>query len=85
MEGMRGIRRRHDPFVVWLVERLVHHGMMQTAMDPVDEEVGEEEEERELDEVVQRERGFRGEFVELRVPAYFSHEEGRGEDGHGRH
>ena len=45
---MAGERSRHDPFVVRLVQSLVNAGVVQTTMNPVDEEVGEEEEEREL-------------------------------------
>ena len=52
VEGVRGKGRRHDPLVVRLVQALVNHRVVQTAVDPVDEEVGEEQEQRELEEVV---------------------------------
>lgn len=42
----------HDPFVVGLVEGFVEGGVVQTPVDEVDEHVGEEEEEGELEEVV---------------------------------
>ena len=52
VESMACKRCRHDPFVVWLVKRLVHSGVMQAAMDPVNEAIGEEEEEGKLEIVV---------------------------------
>ena len=38
--------------MVWLVEGLVDQGVMETSVDEVDAEVGEEEEKWELEEVV---------------------------------
>lgn len=52
MEGMGRKGRRDDPFVVWFVEGFVDSRMVEAAVDPVNEEVGEENEERELDDVV---------------------------------
>lgn len=48
VEGVRGVGCGNDPFVVRLVEGLVQAGVVQAAVDPVDEEVGEEEEDGEL-------------------------------------
>jgi hypothetical protein len=42
----------HDPFVVRFVEGFVEGGVVQTAVDEVDEHVGEEEEEGELEDIV---------------------------------
>ena len=50
----------HDPLMMRFVQSFVYQGMMQPPMDPVDEQVGEADEEGELDEVVERERGVRG-------------------------
>jgi len=52
VESMAGIRSRHDPLVVWLMECLVDHGMMQPAVYKVNEEVGKEYEDGELEIVV---------------------------------
>jgi len=48
VERVGSVRRRHDPFVVRLVQVLVNQGMVQPAVDPVDEQVREQDEEREL-------------------------------------
>ena len=56
VEGMRSEWCRHDPFVVWLVESLVDARMVQTAVYPIDQEIREKDEERELDDVIKRER-----------------------------
>ena len=58
MECVRGERSRHDPLVVWLVDVLVDTGMVQTAVDPVDGRVGEEEEEGKLKVVVPESRAL---------------------------
>lgn len=46
---------RHDPLVVWLVERLVDCRVVQTPVDPVDAEIGKGDEYWELQVVVQKE------------------------------
>ena len=48
VEGVRGVRRWHNPFVVRLVKGFVQTRVVETTVDPVDEEVGEEDEEGEL-------------------------------------
>lgn len=63
MECVRRKRRRHDPLVVWLVKGAVDQRVMQAAVNPVDEEVSEQDEKRELDKIVKRERGVRGVVV----------------------
>lgn len=52
MESVRGERRGHDPLVVRLVQLLVEHRVVQGTVDPVDEEVGEADEEGELEKQV---------------------------------
>lgn len=75
----------HDPFVVGLVQGFVDGGVVQAAVDEVDEAVGEEEEERELQQVVPGEGGVGGAVEEFGVAADFGEEEGGGERGHEGH
>lgn len=93
VEGVAGERRRHDPFVVRLVQALVEDRVVQGAVDPVDAEVGEEDEQRELqpavmlaEEVEERVgEAWGGDVVvDEAVAADFGDEPGRGEDGHDR-
>lgn len=49
---MRGERRGHNPLVVRLVQLLVEPGVVQSAVDPVNEEIGEADEEGELEKQV---------------------------------
>ena len=85
MEGVRGVGRGHDPFVVGFVEGFVEAGVVETAVDPVDEEVGKADEEGELEVVVECEGGVGGCVVEFSVAANFKEEKGSGEDGHDGH
>ena len=85
VEGMAGIRRGHDPLVMGLVKVLVDERVVQVAMDPVDAEIGEDEEDGELEEVVPESRALLGRVVELAVPADFeAHQWSRAErhEGH---
>jgi len=91
VEGVTGERRRHDPFVVRLVQTLVEDRVVQGAVDPVDAEVCEEDEERELQPVVAAAEVFEERVGESRsgdvvideaVAADFGDEPGGGEDGH---
>lgn len=50
--------RGYDPLVVRLVQHLVDERVMETTVDSVDEEVGEGNEERELEDIT----------LEARVP-----------------
>ncbi len=52
VEGMAGIWSRHDPLVMGLVQRLVNSRMVQTPVDPVDAQIGEQDKQRELQDVV---------------------------------
>ena len=52
VEGVRGKGCGHDPLVVRLMDVLVDARVVQTAVDPVDQRVGEGEEEGELQVVV---------------------------------
>lgn len=57
MESMRRVRRGHDPPMMRLVQGFVDLRVVQPPVDEVDEEVGEEDKERELQVVVRREGG----------------------------
>ena len=82
MEGVAGIWRRHDPFVVRLVQSLVYQRVMQASVDQVDPEVGEDQEAGELAQIIPGARAVGSGVVEFRVAAHLSHEERSGEDGH---
>lgn len=75
VEGVRGVRAGHDPFVVRLVQGLVDAGVVQATVDPVDEEVGKADEEGDLDEAVVREGLFGGGVVKFGVSADLQNEE----------
>lgn len=86
VEGVAGKGRGHDPFVVRFVQRLVDGRVVQAAVNPVDEEVGEDDEERELQEIVPQAGAVGGDVVELAVAADLEQEERRrqqGDEGHG--
>lgn len=58
---------------------------MKAAVNPVDAEIGEEQEKRELQDAVIGERLFGEGIVHFAVSADFGQEEWRCEDGHDRH
>lgn len=82
VKGMARVRSGHDPFVMGFVEGPVYPGMMETSMNPVDEEVGEANEEGKLEDVVKPERGIGRRIVQFGVPLDFTNEKRDGEDGH---
>ena len=82
MESVARVGGRHYPLVMCLVERLVDLWVVQSSMYPVDEEVRERDEERELQEIVQLERRFRRIVVEVRISPDFCKEDRGREDGH---
>lgn len=85
VESMAGVRCRHDPLVVGFVKMLVHKRVVKVSMDPVDAEVGEEQEKRELKDVVPHSRTFLGTIVQLAIASDFKEEEGRSADSHEWH
>ena len=85
VEGVTGIRRRHNPLVMRLVQRLVNLGMMQTPVNPVDAQVREGNEQRELKDVIEGKRSICRSVVKFSIATNFKEEEGRGEDRHQRH
>lgn len=44
VESMACVRCRHDPFVMWLMQSLVHQRMVQPSVNPVDEEIRKQNE-----------------------------------------
>lgn len=82
MKRVARVRRGHDPLMVGFMQSFVDFRMMQAPVDPIDEEIGEQDEERELKEIVQAKRGIRRGLIKFRVAAHFTEEKGRCEDGH---
>lgn len=52
VESVGCVRGGHDPFVMGLVQSLVYRRVVQTPVNPVNEEVGEQDEEGELECIV---------------------------------
>lgn len=52
VKGVTCVWRRHDPFMMRFMQRLVDHRMMQASVYPIDEKVGKADEEGELKDVV---------------------------------
>lgn len=80
MEGVGGKGGRHDPLVMRLMQTFVDERVVKTAVNPVDAEVGEHEEQWVLDPVVQRERSLMSLVEELAVAANFSDHKWREEN-----
>lgn len=53
VEGVAGVRGRHNPLVMRFVQRLVDSGVMQAPVDPVDTQIGEGNEQWELNVIVE--------------------------------
>ena len=68
-----------------LVKRPVDHRVVQTTVDPVDEEIGKEDEERNLEDAVVGERLVGNAVVQFGVTPNFKDKERRRQEGHGRH
>lgn len=82
MKRMASVRCGHDPLMVRFVKSFVDFRMMQAPVDPIDEKIGEQDEERELEIVVQAERGIGRGVIKFGVTAHFAEEKGGREDGH---
>jgi len=86
VEGHGRIGGWHDPLVVRLVQMLIDEGVVQAPVDEVDDEIGEEEEQWELSQVVPQPRAVYVRVVELGVTADLGEEEWsceEGNEGHG--
>lgn len=82
MESVTRIRRRHDPSMMRLVQILVYQGVVQASVDPVNEKVGEDNKERELEGIVPPEWGVGRSTVQLGVSSHFTDKKWDGKDGH---
>ncbi len=82
VESMARIGGGHDPFVVRLVENLVNFRMVQAPVDPVNEEIGEEDEDWKLQVVIQGERLVGRCIIQFGITAHFTEEDRCGEYGH---
>ena len=82
MESMAGVWGRHDPFMMRLMQGLIDTRVVQPSVYPVDEEVGKEDEEGELEDVVKPERSVGRRVVQFGVPLHLANEEWNGEYGH---
>ena len=75
VESVRSIRARHDPLMMRLVQSAVNARVVQASVNPVDEEIGETDEEWELQNTVIWEWFFGDGIVEFSVSADFQDEE----------
>lgn len=71
--------------MVRLVEIFIDLGVMQATMNPVDEAVGKENKEGELQPVIPAPRSIRGIVIKLAVTAYFEEEHASREKSHTGH
>lgn len=71
VEGVAGERSGHDPLVVRLVKVLVDPWVVQTAVNPVDAEVGEADEHGHLGVVVPHAGAFLSCIVDSAIAALF--------------
>lgn len=85
VESVGGVRARHDPFVVRLVKGLVDSRVVKATVNPVDEEIGEEDEEWELQNAVIREGLLGNGVIEFGVAPNFQNKERRSQQGHWGH
>jgi hypothetical protein len=89
VEGMRRKGCWHDPLVMRFVQSPVEELAVQAPMDPVDAEVGEKDEDRELEPVPMlakqgeyRMRELADMVVNVGVASNFDDEDGNGETSH---
>ena len=85
VESMRRKWSRHNPLMMWLMERLIDQWVVQAAVNEVDEKVGEEEEEGELKPLVPCSWTLGGGVVEFGITLKFSCEADSGQQRHQWH
>lgn len=85
VESMGGKGTRHDPLVVRLVQGPVDARMVQTPVDPVNEEIGEADEDGKLQDAVEGKWLLGDGVIEFGIASDLENEEWRGEQGHWRH
>ena len=78
VKRMRRERRGHDPLMMRFMQRLINRRVMQSPMNEINKKIREEEERRELREIVPRPRPLGGGVVELGVAAALGDEAGGG-------
>lgn len=76
---------RHNPLMMWLMQRLVNQWVVQTAVNEVDEEVGEEQEQWELEPLVPGAWSLGCSVVQLRISLKLSCEADRSQERHQWH
>ena len=74
VEGVAGVRCRHNPLVMRLVQGPVNSGMMQTPVDPVDAQIGEDNEQWKLKEIVKSKWSIGRSIVEFSIATNFKQE-----------
>jgi len=77
-------RRGHNPFMMRFMQPLVYERVVQPPMNPIDEKVGEQDEEGELNDVVEQERSVRGRVVKFSMAADFAEKAGCGQESYER-
>ncbi len=82
VEGVAGVRCRHDPLVMRFVQGPVNFGMMQPPVDPVYAQIGEGNEQWKLKKIVKSKWSIGRSIVEVSIATNFKQEQGRGEDCH---
>lgn len=82
VEGVTGKGSGNLPLVVSFVHSLVHQRMVQEAMNPVDEAVGEYNERAGADYNCQPSSPPLDTHIELGIAAYFEQKSGRGVQNH---
>ncbi len=74
VHGVEGVAREgggHYPPMMRFVQPLVHHWMVQSPVDPINEQIREADEEWELKQAVKCKRRFRWGIVEFPIAADF--------------
>lgn len=84
VKGMACVRGGHNPFVMGFMQNLVHLGVVQTPVNPIDQEIGECDKQGELKEIVTSKRCIGRSVVKFGVAAYFAKEKGCREYRHNR-
>lgn len=82
VESMACVWGRHDPFVMGFVKNFVNLWVVQASVDPVDEEIGKDNKQGELQVVIEGKWLIGQIVVEFSVATDLAEKEGRGENSH---
>lgn len=85
VESVRGVRGRHDPLVVRLVEVLVDERVVETSVDQVDAGIGEDDEKGVLKNLIRETWTFGNCVIKLRPATNFHEPKRDGQHGHAGH